>query len=160
MAKKVCLYGILSALCIVFGFVEHLVSLDFIAPGVKLGLANSVSLILIALGDIKGACAVNIVRILLSGMLFSSPYALIFSLSGGVFSMCVMTVAVKCRSIGFIGVSIVGAVAHNFAQLICASVTLGAEVWYYSAILLFSALFCGIITGTMSKLVFKKLNIK
>ena len=46
MTKKIALYGILASLALIFGYIESLFSLSFIAPGVKLGLANSVALLL------------------------------------------------------------------------------------------------------------------
>ncbi len=155
MAKKVCLYGILSSVCIVLSYVEHLVGLDFIAPGVKLGISNSVVLSLIALGDIKGAFSVNIVRILLSGLLFSQPLSMVFSISGGISSIIVMSVFSKFKVFSLYGVSVLGAVTHNLAQLVCAFILLGAGVWYYSPILLISALICGMLTSLVSKLVLK-----
>ena len=158
MAKKICLYGILSAVCIVLGYVEHLVSLDFIAPGVKVGLSNSVALILIAFGDVKGAFAVNIVRVLLSAWLFTSPMALLFSISGAIASLVVMWVFSKIKSVGFYGVSVMGAVVHNIAQLVCAFILLGKGVWYYSPILLISGTVCGLLTATVSKLVCVKIK--
>ena len=158
MAKKICLYGILSAVCIVLGYVEHLVSLDFIAPGVKVGLSNSVALILIAFGDVKGAFAVNIVRVLLSAWLFTSPMALLFSISGAIASLVVMWAFSKIKSVGFYGVSVMGAVVHNIAQLVCAFILLGKGVWYYSPILLISGTVCGLLTATVSKLVCVKIK--
>ena len=158
MAKKICLYGILSAVCIVLSYVEHLVSFDFIAPGVKLGLSNSVALMLIVFGDSKGAFAVNIVRVLLSGLLFTSPMALLFSMSGAVTSLIVMWAFSKIKSVGFYGISVMGATVHNITQLVCAWILLGAGVWYYSPILLISGTVCGILTATVSKLVYSKLN--
>lgn len=163
MSKKIlllCFYGILSAVCIVLSYVEHLVSLDFIAPGVKLGLANSAALILIVFGDVKGAFAVNISRILLSGLLFSSPMALLFSLSGGIGSLVVMWAFSKIKGVGFYGISVMGAAVHNIAQLVCAYLLLGVGVWYYSPILLISGTVCGLLTATVSKLVYKKTNKK
>ena len=80
MAKRVSTYGILVALCMVFGWVENLISLSFIAPGIKIGLANSVCLLLVLNKDIKGAFFTNIARILLSALLFSTPFSLVFSL--------------------------------------------------------------------------------
>ena len=158
MAKKLCIYGMLSAVCLVFSFVEHLVGLDFIAPGVKLGLSNSLVLILIALGDIKGAFGVNIVRILLSGLLFSSPMSMVFSLSGGIVSLIVMSVFSKIKAFSLYGVSILGAITHNLAQLFCAWVLLGVGVWFYSPILLISALVCGILIAFITKLICKQLK--
>ena len=158
MAKKICLYGVLSALCIVFGFIEHLISFDFIAPGIKIGLANSVALLLIVWGDKQGAIAVNLVRILLSALLFSNPSVLYYSLSGGVISFIVMVIFSKFNSVSIIGLSIAGAVAHNITQLVCAQLLLGNGIWYYTPILLVSALLGGFITGTAASIVFKKIK--
>ena len=38
MAKKITLYAMLAAICLVCGYIESLLSLSFIAPGIKLGL--------------------------------------------------------------------------------------------------------------------------
>lgn len=159
MAKKICLYGILSAVCIVFGYIEHFISFDFIAPGIKIGLANSVALLLIAKGDIKGAFAVNTVRILLSALLFSSPSVLIYSLSGGIVSLTVMALLSRFSVFSIIGLSIAGAVAHNITQLICAALLLGKGVWYYSPFLLLAAVLSGIFIGILAKIILKKLKI-
>ncbi len=158
MTKRICLYGILSAVCIVINYLEHFITLDFIAPGIKLGLANTVALLLIAFGDKKGAFAVNTVRILLSALLFSSPFTLIYSLSGGILSFVTMCVFSKFKSVGIIGLSITGAVSHNIAQLACAALLLGAGALYYSGILLLAALISGIATGAAAKAVLKKLK--
>ena len=158
MAKKICLYGIFAALCITAGYIEHLVNFDFIAPGIKLGLANSVAMMLIVLGDIKGAFAVNTVRIILSALLFSTPLALVYSLSGGLLSLAVMAPVSKIKSVSIYGMSILGAEAHNLAQLVCGSIFLGAGIWYYSGILITAALLCGILTAAVSKLLLKKLK--
>ena len=87
MAKKVTLYGIFTALAVIFGYIESLFSLSFIAPGIKLGLANAVCLILLLNGDVKGAFFVNTARIFLSALLFSSPFALLFSFAAGTVSL-------------------------------------------------------------------------
>ena len=156
MAKKITLYGILTALCIVLGYIESLISLDFIAPGVKIGLSNAVVLSLVAAKDIKGAFMVNMVRILLSGLLFSYPIAMLFSLSGGICSIIVMLIFSKIKAVSVFGMGVAGAVAHNLAQLCCATVLLGVGVWYYSPILLISAVICGMLTAFVSKLIIKK----
>ena len=158
MAKKVCIYGIMSALCIVLGYIEHLISFDFIAPGIKLGLANSVAVLLVAKGDIKGAFSVNIVRILLSALLFSAPSTLIYSLSGGLVSLLVMWLFSKLQSIGIIGFSVLGAVTHNITQLLCAALMFGNGVWYYLPFLLLAAGISGAATGTAAMIVFRKIK--
>ena len=155
-AKKIALYGILSALCLVLGYLESLLPLDMIAPGIKLGLANAVALLLIALGDIKGAVLVNITRILLSALLFGSPFSLIFSLSGGIASLLVMSLLSGRKQFGTVGFSVCGAVAHNIFQLLAASVIIGQGVWYYLPVLLIAGSIGGILTGLLAGAVFKK----
>ena len=60
MAKKITLYALFAALAMIFGYIESLYSLSFIAPGIKLGLANSIVLLLLCGGDFKGApCQFN-----------------------------------------------------------------------------------------------------
>ncbi len=159
MAKKVCLYGILSAICIVLGYVEHFFTLDFIAPGIKLGLSNTVVLLLILKRDTKGAFLVNIARILLSALLFSSPSVLIYSLPAGIFSVSGMAVISKFKVFGTVGFSIIGALLHNITQLFCAFYLLGSGVLYYAPVLLISALASGIITGMIGNLILKKISI-
>ncbi len=160
MAKRVCLYGILAAGCIIFGYLEHLVSLDFIAPGVKLGLANSVVLLLILKNDIKGAFAVNIVRILLSSLLFSAPSTLLFSFSAGMISTAVMACVGKFKCFSAVGFSVIGAAVHNITQLICAVFLLGTGVVYYLPFLLVSALISGILIGILSNILHIKFDFK
>lgn len=151
MAKRICLYGILSAVCIALSFVETLISFDFIAPGIKIGLSNTLALLLVARGDIKGAFSVNSVRILLSVLLFGNPSALIYSLTGGLGSITVMALLSKCKVFGIIGFSISGAVVHNLIQLTVALFLLGKGVIVYLPFLLIAALISGALTGFLGK---------
>ena len=136
MAKKVALYGILTGLALIFGYIESLFSLSFIAPGIKLGLANSVALLLLCFKDFKGALLVNITRILLSALLFSTPFSLVFSLTAGIISVVIMKLLSGIKSVSVVGFSIAGAVVHNLVQLTVASIIFGRAVWYYLPFLL------------------------
>ena len=158
MAKKISLYGILVAICIAFSYIEMLIPFDFIAPGVKLGLSNGAALLLLAKNDIKGAFAVNIVRILLSGLLFSTPFTLVYSLAAGIVSLIIMSVLSRVRSISVVGFSIMGAVFHNLTQLFIAYLFIGKGVLYYTPVLLLSAVICGFLTGCTAKLTLKNKN--
>ena len=162
MAKKIALYGILTSLALIFGYIESLFSLSFIAPGIKLGLANSVALILLCYGDFRGAMLVNITRILLSALLFSSPFSLVFSLTAGILSVVIMRLLSGIKGVSVIGFSISGAAVHNLVQLTVASLLFGRAVWYYLPFLLVSALLSGGIIGILSSIIFKKIktNIK
>lgn len=160
MAKKVALYGILTGLAMIFGYIESFVSLSFIAPGIKLGLANSVALLLLCFKDFKGALAVNITRILLSAMLFSSPFSLVFSLTAGVLSVVIMRILSGVKGVSAIGFSIAGAAVHNVTQLTVAALLFGRAVWYYLPFLLAFAMIGGGLIGTLSLIIFKKVKTK
>ena len=69
-AKTVTVYGLLTATAMLFGYVEMLLPMDFIAPGIKVGVANTVCLFLVLKGKRLGAFLVNCVRILLTALLF------------------------------------------------------------------------------------------
>ena len=158
MAKKVALYGILTSLALIFGYIESLFSLSFIAPGIKLGIANSVALLLVCFKDFKGALLVNITRILLSALLFSSPFSLFFSLTAGIISVVIMKPLSGIKSVSVVGFSIAGATVHNLVQLTVASIIFGRAVWYYLPFLLVSALISGGIIGALSLIIFKRIK--
>ena len=158
MAKKVALYGILTGLALIFGYIESLFSLSFIAPGIKLGLANSVALLLLCFKDFKGALLVNITRILLSALLFSTPFSLVFSLTAGIISVVIMKLLSGIKSVSVVGFSIAGAAVHNLVQLTVASLIFGRAVWYYLPFLLVSALISGGIIGALSLIIFKRIK--
>ena len=100
--RLVCLYGIFAAVCLCLSYLESLVPLTFIAPGVKIGLANTVCLCLAVRGDIKGAFLVNSVRILLSNFLFGSVISLVFSLSAGIVSLGAVCILRKFKAFSLI----------------------------------------------------------
>lgn len=158
MSKKVALYGVLSAVCLVFSYVETLLPLTFIAPGIKIGLANSIALLLILKNDIKGAFLVNIIRIILLNLLFVSPFALIFSLSAGIISTLVMWLMSKTKIFGAVGFSILGALTHNLVQTVVALILLGTGVIYYLPFLIFSAIISGGFIGFLAKILDKKIK--
>lgn len=158
MSKKVALYGVLASVGLVFSYVETLLPLTFIAPGVKIGLANGVALLLILKNDIKGAFLVNIIRILLLNLLFVHPFALIYSLSSGILSTIVMSLVGKTNMFSAVGFSVLGALTHNLVQALIAFIMLGSVILFYLPVLIFSAIITGVIIGFLAKILDKKIK--
>ena len=158
MSKKVALYGVLASVGLVFSYVETLLPLTFIAPGVKIGLANGVALLLILKNDIKGAFLVNIIRILLLNLLFVHPIALIYSLSAGIISTLVMVLVAKTNIFSAVGFSVLGAITHNLVQAVIAFIMLGSGILFYLPVLIFSAIITGVIIGFLAKILDKKIK--
>ncbi len=159
--KRLTLYALITAACLIIGYLESVlaISLIAIAPGVKLGLSNAVVLTLIYNGDKKGAWAVNIVRICLSALLFGSPISFLLSLSGAVTSTTVACVLSHSKQVSEIGASIASAVTHNVFQLFAAMLIVGFGVIYYLPVLISLGAVCGAFCGVLAQLVLKRSKI-
>ncbi len=155
-AKTIALYGMFVAAAVLFGFVEHLVPLSFIAPGMKLGIANLVFLYLLCKDKFGMAFFVNLVRILLSALLFATPFSLAFSLTAGICSMLVMWLASRFRLFGVVGISVSGGVVHNLVQLVIAHFVVGSGVWFYLPYLLIAGTVAGGLIGFVCWLLLQK----
>lgn len=118
-------------------------------PGIKLGLANIVTLILLRRYTLREAALVLTARILLSSLLFGQAVSLLYSLSGGVASMIMMFLVLwllKKQMLFMAGA--VGGLAHNIGQLLIAyMLTRSAGVWAYLPFLIPSGILTGLFTG-------------
>ena len=110
------------ALAFAFSYLESLIPFNFGIPGIKLGIANLVVIVALYTMNAKDALFISIIRILLSGLAFSGPFAMIYSLIGGLLSFLVMFVAKKSNKLSPIGVSALGGTVHNFGQILVAAV--------------------------------------
>ncbi|MEA3423274.1 MAG: Gx transporter family protein [Bacillota bacterium] len=161
--RKIALIGILISLAIILGFIERTIPVNFIVPGAKLGLANIVTLISLYIMTFKEASLVLVGRIVIISFLFGSLSSLLFSLSGGVLALIIMGGFIKFDKTSIIGVSILGAIAHNVGQLLMAALVINnINIFYYLPLLLVFAIPTGLLVGTTSKLmlVFIRNNIK
>lgn len=139
------------AVGMIFSYVETLLPLNLIFPGFKLGLANTVILLLLRRFGFREAMLVNIARILLSSLLFGNAMSLIFSLAGGVIALILEWIMLKFSVFGILGVSSAGGAIHNLAQTIAAALILStAGIMKLSPVLLllggFTGILCGIVT--------------
>ena len=137
-------YGAMIALAFIFSYLESLIPLPFGIPGIKLGLANLVVVLAISHFGNKTAVIVGIVRIILVGFSFGNLSAMLYSLAGGILSLCVMIVLKRTGKFHVIGVSLAGGVFHNLGQLLVAIRVLDTGKLVYYAPVLMAA---GVVTG-------------
>lgn len=155
--KKTAFCGLMLALALIAGYVESLIPVPIPIPGIKLGVANSIVLILIYMTDVKTAWLVSVSRVVLSGFLFGSMASILYSLSGAVLSLIMMSVIKKKDCFTMTGVSVVGGISHNVGQLIMAFLVLESEaVWYYLPVLLISGVVTGSVIGILGKEVYRR----
>lgn len=160
-ARSIAMFGLLTAIALVLGYIESFIPITQGIPGVKLGLSNTVLLYaLYVSGSAAGAWLLMVLKVVLSGLLYAGVQAMIYSFAGGILSLLVMMLIKRVPGVSIVGVSICGAVAHNVGQIVAASlvVTLPALVLLrYFGILLVCALVTGLLTGIVAKSVFKAL---
>lgn len=142
--KKTVYTGMLLSCALLLSYVESLIPFGFGVPGIKLGLANLAVVLCLYQNHAKTAFLLNLIRILLAGFLFGSLYSILYALAGGLVSFFVMWAAKKTEFFTIRGVSVLGGVFHNIAQLLIAAfVVRTAGVFYLIPYLLLA----GVITG-------------
>jgi heptaprenyl diphosphate synthase len=108
-----------AALAVAIHSVEALIPSPL--PGVKLGLANAITLVVLLIDSSRAALVVTTVRVfvgaLLIGTFLGPGFAL--SLAGGLAAWAVMTVArpLEGSLLSALGISVLGALAHILAQV-------------------------------------------
>lgn len=150
-AKTVARFGLMTGVMLVLGYVEALLP-SFGAPGIKLGLSNTVLLYALLLSGPKEAILLAAMKVLLSGFLFGSPSAMLYSAAGAAMSLLVMMLISRFPLVSPVGVSVSGAVFHNIGQCAVAILFIKVQaVLVYLPVLLISAVITGIITGITAK---------
>lgn len=154
--RRLALSALLTAVMLVLGYVESLIPTGI--PGIKLGLSNSVLLFAIYTLGIPNALLLMVVKVLLSGFLFSGVNAMLYAFAGGLLSMLAMVLLYKLQGFHILTIAMVGAVMHNVGQVVLAMLMLQTErLIYYMAILMLVGLVTGYITGTVAKLLLRRI---
>lgn len=144
------LSAIFLSLALVLSYFERFIPLQLLIPlpGVKLGLANIVTLSVMYLMGARYAYAILILRCIMGAMFGGGVTALAFSMTGGVLALTVMLIASRVPLFSVYGVSILGAAAHNVGQIFAAMVIMDSiYIVGYLPYLLAIGLFTGFATG-------------
>lgn len=145
-------FGMFLALSLIFSYLETLIPISFGIPGIKLGLANIVTVIVLYYWGAKEALLLAVLRNVLSGFLFGNLFAIFYSLAGSFTSVFVMNFLKKKKSFSVIGVSIAGGVCHNIGQLIVAMVVVESfSISYYVPVLLIAGMLTGTLIGVVTQ---------
>ena len=159
--EKLTSIAILTALAMALSWLERMIPLEMLIPlpGVKLGLANTVSLFALYAMDIHSAALILIIRCILGALFGGNLTALAFSLTGGLFSIFVMAVAQQSNHLSIYGVSVLGAASHSIGQILIAMLLMHSRyILAYLPYLLLISVACGIATATVTAGVLRALN--
>lgn len=159
--KKFTRLTMLLALSVVLNIIESFIPLfNGNIPGLKLGLANIIILIVLYMFSFKDALYVSLLRIILVGILRTGLFSMtfFFSLGGAILSLCSMFIAKKTK-LSIIGVSIVGSIFHSIGQILVAILIIkNMYIIYYVPWLLLFSIPTGILVGFTSKTILNNLD--
>ena len=151
-ARRTAFRGLLLCLALIFSYLEAQLPLAVIpVPGVKLGFANLVVSFAAYVCGMKTAAAVSLLRVCITSLLFGSPTTFWFSVTGAVFSLCILAFLLRIapHAVSPLGVSVACAAAHNAGQLAAAAILLSPAVTAYLPVLLFAGMAMGTVTGLL-----------
>lgn len=157
MKNKVAVFGVFTSLALILSYVELLIPINFGIPGMKLGLANLLVVILLYKGCPRDALLLSVIRILLSDLIFGNMFSIFYSLGGGLLSLAVMVFLKKTGQFTVAGISIGGGASHNVGQLLVAMFVVQTyQVGYYLPVLLIAGVITGAVIGILSAEVLKR----
>lgn len=152
------LCAILISMALVLSYVERFLPLQMVIPlpGIKLGLANIVTLMALFFLGTKSAFTILVIRCILGAVFGGGISGLAFSITGGLLAMTTMSFFWNSKRISIYGVSVLGAAAHNIGQILVAVFLMkSGYVTGYLPYLLLVSIFTGLITGTICAGVFR-----
>jgi heptaprenyl diphosphate synthase len=156
--KKMVLLSALTALSIVLNWLENLFFPWTLAPapGVKLGLANVVFLVVLLLAGFTYALTLSVLRVLVIAVFSGTLVTVVFplSLGGAVVSLTLINLArfFWGGRLSLIGLSIIGAVGHNLGQIFVLALIPGflpqwTTLYLLAPVLILLAIPAGLVTG-------------
>ena len=160
-AKKIALWGVMSALAIVLGYLEHLVPFPIGIYGIKIGLANLAVTVPLYLLGVPAAITINVLRIALSSLLFGNTVSLLYSLAGGLLSILVMIIVRSTKKFSPTGVSLCGGIAHNVAQMTIAVFLVdNLKIAFYLPVLMITGALAGTLVGVCANILIKNPTLR
>lgn len=159
--KKMVILSLLISQALVLHIIERTITPPIFMPGVKLGLANVISLFTIIIFGGKEALLVVFLRTLLGSFFGGGFSAFAYSIAGGVLSTLVMTFMYRyCKgTFSIVSISVVGSVFHNIGQILIASIVVSnINLFFYLPTLLIAGVIMGIFIGLTVQYTMKPLS--
>ena len=150
--------ALFTSLALILFTIEAQIPLPVPVPGVKLGLANIVTVWAMFRLGAADALAILISRVLLGSLFAASPSTLLYSLTGGLSCFALTLILRRILTQDQIWVcGVLGAVAHNAGQLAAAVLVTGTPgLWLYLPILTVSGMIAGLFTGLCAQYLIRR----
>ena len=95
--------------------------------------------------------SISLLRVFFLSVFSGSPFTTAFSFTGAIASFFAMYISYRRNSFSPVGISIIGGVTHNLAQLLISALLLNTPAFlWYSPVLLISGIITGLINGLIA----------
>ena len=158
-SKQITLMSLLTAVSLVLSAIESLIPPPFPIPGIKLGLANIITVYAMFTLGAKPTLMILLTRITLGGLFTGRVVSVLYSLTGGLFCYVIMFVVYRKLNNNYIWVcSILAAIFHNLGQIIIALIiTQTKAILVYLPFLMLSGILTGLAIGIIAQLIVNRL---
>lgn len=159
--KKMVFLSILVAIGLGLSLIESMIPLPIMIPGARLGLSNMVVLVTLVVFGLKEGIIVSLLKSVVLMLVTGSVSSFIYSISGALLSSLAMSISYKyfSKTFSLIGISIIGALFHNFGQITVASLMMNnMRIYTYLPFLMLTSLFTGYFVGISSIYIVKNLK--
>lgn len=157
--RKLTELALLTTVALIIFVVELRIPNPIPIPGVKLGLANIITVYAVYHYRAKEVFLIVLARILLGAVFSGNMMALLYSLAGSLLCLTGMLLLRRMIPQKYIWTcSVFGAVLHNVGQIIVACLIAGWGLLVYFPFLLVSGCIAGTFTGICAQIIISRLN--
>ncbi len=156
--RRMVLMGVLTAIGLTIFMLEAQIPPLTAIPGIKLGLANIVTLFALAVLGPKDALIILIMRVILGSVFSGQIMTLAYSMTGGVLCLAAEAALLKVLPLKNLwAISVIGAAVHNTAQVaVAVLITKTPGIFWYLPYLIIAAVITGAFIGAAVQFTLKK----
>ncbi len=156
--RRITLMGVLTAIALTIFVLEAQIPPLTAIPGIKLGLANIVTLFALAALGPRDAFIILTVRVFLGSVFSGQIMTLAYSMTGGLLCLAAESLLIKTPlKKNLWAISVIGAIIHNAAQIcVAVIITLTPGIFWYLPYLIIAGIITGAFTGACVQLTLKK----
>lgn len=161
LIHKMTRLALLLAIGVVINYAEAvLLPLAFIAPGVKLGLANTIGLIVLYYFGIKEYISIGFLRVILTALFTGFGFNFYIAISGWALATIVIVIFYHWQRLSIFGLSMTSAVMHGAGQIIMVAILYQSKyVINYLPILFFTGVASGLIIAVIAREVLTRVRL-
>lgn len=163
LGRRLALLALLTAMASILYGVETTIGSPF--PWIRLGLANVVTLLVLHWWGLKEGSIVTLFRVILGSLIIGRLFqpVFFFSLTGGLVSVLTMYAVMSLRfpKFGFVGISIIGSLSKNGAQLILAHLFYirQANLFGFLPVMAILSVLTGFIVGSIAFFIHQRIPV-